>query len=227
MPQLLTRVRPNRARATSVHHPAVSNAKSTRPHSSRMISDEKSGASNLATAKSHLQAVAELTHRVDRAHIGRPETDELLLLATTQNCLESVRASGSAGPTAIESQTSALLNELKNQKATKPVTPAAKSGNSSGTRPNSVASAPISRSLEPRTQPAPAQATSAGDAAAGRVQLRLSKSLIKLLAAFHKAGQRPGAVIESTMWRDSRIRDAASILGLEIPGQSGDQKKNC
>ena len=224
MPQLLTRVQPNRARATSVHHPAVANARSTSKHSSRPASDERSAASNLATAKSHSDAIAESTRRLDRAHVGRQEADELLLLATTQNCLESVRASRASGPTAIESQTAALLDQLKNQQPVKPASPAAKPKNAPEAPTRAATSDSGSRSLQPRNSPV--SATSDGNVAAGRVQLRLSKSLIKLLAAFHKAGQRPSAVIESTMWRDSRIRDAASILGVKVPDQTGDKNKS-
>lgn len=48
-----------------------------------------------------------------------------------------------------------------------------------------------------------------------RVQLRLSSRLVRILRAFKGAGRHPSQIVESALWQDSRIRDAATILHVD------------
>ena len=47
-----------------------------------------------------------------------------------------------------------------------------------------------------------------------RIQLRLSSDLVRILQAFRKAGRNPRRIVESSLWNDRRIKDAAAILRL-------------
>ena len=74
-------------------------------------------------------------------------------------------------------------------------------------------------------QPAPPKARQAPAARrkglpGQRVQVRLSRSLIRVLQQFSTCGHRPGRLIERSMWRDGDIRDAALILGITAPDES-------
>ncbi|MCR9199612.1 MAG: hypothetical protein NXI04_13270 [Planctomycetaceae bacterium] len=51
----------------------------------------------------------------------------------------------------------------------------------------------------------------------GRIQLRLSRNLVAILKAFAKAGQRPSRLVESSLWSDPQMRDAALLLGIPVP----------
>ena len=45
-----------------------------------------------------------------------------------------------------------------------------------------------------------------------RVQLRLSKTSVRVLKAFSKTGKHPSAIVERALWRDPAVQDAAAIL---------------
>ena len=47
-----------------------------------------------------------------------------------------------------------------------------------------------------------------------RVQLRLSKSMVRILKAFSKTGRHPSVIVERALWKDGSIRDAAAILRI-------------
>lgn len=50
-----------------------------------------------------------------------------------------------------------------------------------------------------------------------RAQIRLSRELVSVLEALRAEGYSVGNFVERVLWKDVRIRDAASILGLETP----------
>lgn len=52
-------------------------------------------------------------------------------------------------------------------------------------------------------------------AGTARVQLRLSKATVRILAAFSQAGRHPSRIVENALWKDPAIRDAAAILGVD------------
>jgi len=158
--------------------------------------------------------------RIDQAHVGQPDAEELLLLSTARHCLETVRSGKSAARTMTALETAELFNELtrgipKRGCESKSVPPASKTRPADGFVKQNLSRAVEKKSVQSATPP------SAGPV---RVQLKLSKSLVRILSAFHKAGQRPSNVIEKTMWRDSRIQDAAAILGVKLPAQTPEPK---
>lgn len=55
---------------------------------------------------------------------------------------------------------------------------------------------------------------SGGASTGTRIRLRLSSELVKILFEFRKAGRNPRDIVESSLWNDERIRDAAAILRL-------------
>ena len=50
--------------------------------------------------------------RIDQAHVGQPDAEELLLLSTARHCLETVRSGKSAARTMTALETAELFNEL-------------------------------------------------------------------------------------------------------------------
>lgn len=59
-----------------------------------------------------------------------------------------------------------------------------------------------------------------------RIQLRLSRNLVAILKAFARAGQRPSKLVERSLWADPQMRDAALLLGVEVPEQITARKLN-
>lgn len=58
---------------------------------------------------------------------------------------------------------------------------------------------------------------STAKAGTSRIQLKLSRNLVAILKAFAKAGQRPSRLVETSLWSDPQMRDAALLLGISAP----------
>ena len=58
---------------------------------------------------------------------------------------------------------------------------------------------------------------STSSAGTSRIQLKLSRNLVAILKAFAKAGQRPSRLVETSLWSDPQMRDAALLLGIQAP----------
>ncbi|MFY9254085.1 MAG: hypothetical protein WAO83_11565 [Fuerstiella sp.] len=158
-------------------------------------------------------ASRETVQRVDVAHHGRDDSLEMQLLTSVQHSLHAVQAANAASRIARTARSIAkpvqpdstpqrpLPTQLKTLDTAKPKTV-----------PVASAAKPVSATDDKSTQNS------------ARVQIRLSKKLVRILAAFHKAGQKPSNVIENTMWRDARIQDAATILGMTVPVHQTQEK---
>ena len=46
------------------------------------------------------------------------------------------------------------------------------------------------------------------------VKLKLSRQLVGILLAYRKAGRAPSEIVETALWKDERISDAAQLLGI-------------
>lgn len=56
--------------------------------------------------------------------------------------------------------------------------------------------------------------------ATARVQLRLTHGMVRILKAFKGAGTHPSQIVETALWRDGRIKDAATLLRVPETGES-------
>ena len=119
------------------------------------------------------------------------DIEELLVLSTTQHCLHASGDAEVAGQQSLDNEVQKLMSEIGSL-----VQPNQNNGSESINDTKCL--------TRHRT-------------GTSRIQLRLSKPLVRILKAFAKAQRRPSVVVEKTMWKDAQIRDAAAILGISPP----------
>lgn len=117
--------------------------------------------------------------------------EDLLVLSTTQHCLQASGEPEVAGQQSLGIEVQKLMSEISRL--------AKSDGNSGSESINDTKCLTKHRT------------------GTSRIQLRLSKPLVRILKAFAKAQRRPSVVVEKTMWKDAQIRDAAAILGISPP----------
>ena len=211
MPQLLTQDRPVQVQSVSGHH--ADNAKTLVPTARTCKAPSRSS----VAAKSKSIGFKAQNSRQNRQQTNRPHgsstnADEPLLLSNARHCLETVRSSQSDGRTMTAAETANWLDQLTQPPPQRrfELQPAGIASTSLKPEPcESTASHAKGHPLADRESQVAHRPV--------RVQLKLSKSLIRVLTAFHKAGQRPGNIVEKTMWQDACIQDAAAIIGVQLP----------
>ena len=199
MPQLLRRIKPPgkrrdlaspRIHRVDMHHQTESAA--NRRRASENAARSPTGAS--AEGVRQLQGI-------------RDEVEELLLLASASDCLRSVGRSSDSVMKKYHVEARHVVTRLRKILSVKPAP---------NTSPGNVTPKPAKGidKLVPQNSALPLTKRRSGTS---RIQIRLTRSLVRVLAAFNEAGQKPSGIVERLLWKDRNIRDAAEILGVDCP----------
>lgn len=163
----------------------------------------------------------QLQRRRDIARLKqiRGSLEELILLVEAQDRLPRTQHGHLPTRGAVRVEAIQLLNQLRGVLDVSPATQNAK--------PTTPKAAPVAarkvvtpKPTEPSAKvPSPAANLTSLAAASesARIQLRLSKALVRILVEFSKAGQSPNRITERSLWKDPGICDAATILGITPP----------
>ena len=139
---------------------------------------------------------------VRELHRIRDAVEELLLLASAGDCLRTTGRSNDASLKKYQHEARRVVGRLRSLLGVQ--TPKTqRSIGKAGTAPSKV---------EQRVSAGPPNEPRSG---MSRVQLRLTRPLVQVLAAFQEAGQKPSRLVEQVLWKDRNFRDAARILGLD------------
>lgn len=133
--------------------------------------------------------------RLRKLHKLQQNIEQLIVLSDTQHCLQAAGETETGGQHGLDAEVQKLMDEISGM---------VQSG-ADGDRQSINDTKCLTRHRK----------------GTSRIQLRLSKSLVRILKAFAKAQRRPSVVVEKTMWKDAQIRDAAAILGISLPQASG------
>ena len=133
----------------------------------------------------------------------RDEVEELLLLASASDCLRSVGRSSDSVMKKYQVEARHVVTRLREILGVKPA-------------PGNVTPKPATGIDKLVTQNSALPLTKRRSGTS-RIQIRLTRSLVRVLAAFNEAGQKPSGIVERLLWKDRNIRDAADILGVDRP----------
>ncbi|MDG1896272.1 MAG: hypothetical protein P8J37_15320 [Fuerstiella sp.] len=135
----------------------------------------------------------------------RDEVEELLLLGSASDCLRSVGRTDDESRKKYKAEAKKVVVRLRKLLGVK----------MEAMTPNSEAErmrAAKADDLSPRQSAKPLTKRRAGTS---RIQIRLTKALVRILTAFSEAGQKPSGLVERVLWKDQDIQDAARILGVD------------
>ena len=144
---------------------------------------------------------------VRELHRIRDAVDELLLLANARDCLHTVGRTDHSSLEDYKAEAKSVVGRLRKLLGVKI------SAESASERMVETPARRIDRP-GPRSSAIPRTKRRSGTS---RIQIRLTKALVRVLAAFNDAGQKPSGLVERVLWKDRNIRDAAEILGVRSP----------
>jgi hypothetical protein len=144
---------------------------------------------------------------VRELHGIRDAVDELLLLASARDCLDIVGRTDHSSRKEYHAEAKNVVVRLRKLLGMK---------TSAKSPSDKVADTPARKidKLSTRDSSLPLTKRRSGTS---RIQIRLTKALVRVLAAFSDAGQKPSGLVERVLWKDSNIQDAADILGIRSP----------
>lgn len=175
---------------------------------------------NAASVRRRKISLAGTDRRVDSKHETHASQDTAISadLKTLQAEVDRL-LQGSVGPAKSKKSAPVARHPAKQplkKQATKKPAPASKVPDAKRATP-----APLPKSRAKKTSKVKqAFSTQTTRSHGKRVQVRLSRPLIRVLQQFSECGHRPGRIIERSMWRDGDIQDAALILGISAPHES-------
>ncbi|MDG2129873.1 MAG: hypothetical protein P8K08_17880 [Fuerstiella sp.] len=195
MPQLLRRIRPSGKRRESAP-PRIHRIDS---------SHQKNGeSSRIPVAVEERRSSADCVRQLQGI---RDEVEELLLLASACDCL---RTAGRADDSSTKKYRTEARNVIVRLRKLLGVKMPQQTPPDVPTPTHSAGS----KHLSPQ---ASALSLTKRRSGTSRIQIRLTRALVKVLAAFNEAGQKPSGIVERLLWKDQDIRDAADILRIDIP----------
>ncbi|HIK91124.1 MAG TPA: hypothetical protein EYG03_03915 [Planctomycetes bacterium] len=154
---------------------------------------------------------------VRELHGIRDAVDELLLLASARDCLDIVGRTDHSSRKEYHAEAKNVVVRLRKLLGMK---------TSANSPSDNVAGTPATKidQFSTRGSSLPLTKRRSGTS---RIQIRLTKALVRVLAAFSDAGQKPSGLVERVLWKDSNIQDAAEILGIRSPIPTSPHRTSC
>ncbi len=196
MPQMLRRIKPS-GKSRDVDRPRIH-----RIDTHHQIDSATKGVHTPAKVARSASADS-----VRELHGIRDAVDELLLLANARDCLRAVGRTDRSSLKEYRAEARSVVVRLRKLLSMK---------TSAESTSDNVADAPARKTKKLRTRGSSVPLTKRRSGTS-RIQIRLTKALVRVLAAFNDAGQKPSGLVERVLWKDSDIQDAAEILGVRSP----------
>ncbi|MEO2018654.1 MAG: hypothetical protein ABGZ53_30240 [Fuerstiella sp.] len=140
-------------------------------------------------------------------HGIRDAVDELLLLASARDCLHAVGRTDRSLLRKYRAEAKTVVVRLRKLLGMK---------TSVNSTSDKVADTTARKIDKPSSRDSSLPLTK-HRSGTSRIQIRLTKALVRILTAFNDVGQKPSGLVERVLWKDRDIRDAADILGVKSP----------